>query len=814
MAQLCSSSAHPQPTSTSEIGSQEHQDGSRLCRICRKIDFNRYLGEEIGDSIHLGSWDSIRQSRDCPFCRLVVHSLESDPRLTPSTEVLLQNELSWKLGIELSPYDRSRSESYSNKYDLRSKAKYCSQDAYRFTLFCEEEEFLSRSRSRSRSVAHDILTPQTVPNRRSGARVPSSTIFTHSAAGDAYTPQDGPRKPMGIIQYLAHKEKHAENRQFFGRKISPDEVDIGLLRSWMDRCSTYHNGECDRDVRTVDSLPLNLRLIDVRRRCVIKVAEGEVPEYVALSYMWGSQKMKEETGMDPAMLLQKDIRCGPRGEMTPLQTKLPKTIEDAMTLTRLLGYRYLWNDALCIVQDATLEQKVPDLTNMKLIYSCASLTIAAAAGTHADYGIPGIGVPRRIHQNSEVVRDLRLATMFPSYTALENSSELLWNTRGWTFQEKLLSRRIILFTDYQVYFKCSESIWTEEVVLENGCLSTSVEARRAKYRWQPNRRRHVPDARAMEMKIYNGRLKIEDDWNYLGGFLDYAAAVQEYSKRKLTDPKDTLFAISGILETMEEVTGGFILGLPRKHFLESLLWYPDIGCVQTYNHTLKLPSWTWASSDFSRGGVSFDLMDVRQLRSLLTISMRAFRDDSKNGSPASQYSNPPKWVTRLSTFDWKALSLWGTYGNLVACLSWPLLQKDHTIRRMFYSDGSSMARIHFDLPISALNLPGPHQSRFIPELIQLAERYAKSGNESWRPSVERIPGDSHTLAFETVVVRFYIGKSISPRTHQSDDVGIFELTNSRGENVDDKKVTTFLPYLGVCRSKRQRSIPAGFRDGS
>ena len=67
--------------------------------------------------------------------------LESDPSLTPrlpDAGVFLANELSWKLGIELSPYDRSKkSESYSNKFDLRSMAGKCFLDAYRFTVTAE-----------------------------------------------------------------------------------------------------------------------------------------------------------------------------------------------------------------------------------------------------------------------------------------------------------------------------------------------------------------------------------------------------------------------------------------------------------------------------------------------------------------------------------------------------------------------------------------------------------------------------------------------------------------------------------------------------
>lgn len=90
-------------------------------------------------------------------------------------------------------------------------------------------------------------------------------------------------------------------------------------------------------------------------------------------------------------------------------------------------------------------------------------------------------MPRRHAQYSETVKGIPLAMMFPSFTELENSQLLIWNTRGWTFQEKILAKRILIFTNFQVYFRCSEAVWTEEIVMETERLSKSVEARPAKY---------------------------------------------------------------------------------------------------------------------------------------------------------------------------------------------------------------------------------------------------------------------------------------------------------------------------------------------
>jgi len=85
-----------------------------------------------------------------------------------------------------------------------------------------------------------------------------------------------------------------------------------------------------------------------------------------------------------------------------------------------LGFRYLWVDALCIVQDDDYANKVGHLSVMSAIYGLATLTIAAGAGDHADYGLPGITSPRKVAQYSEKINGMQLATMFPSYTRQEN----------------------------------------------------------------------------------------------------------------------------------------------------------------------------------------------------------------------------------------------------------------------------------------------------------------------------------------------------------------------------------------------------------
>jgi len=54
--------------------------------------------------------------------------------------------------------------------------------------------------------------------------------------------------------------------------------------------------------------------------------------------------------------------------------KLGLTIQDAIETTRRLGFRYIWVDALCIVQDDA-EQTACEIKQMSSIYKNATAVI-------------------------------------------------------------------------------------------------------------------------------------------------------------------------------------------------------------------------------------------------------------------------------------------------------------------------------------------------------------------------------------------------------------------------------------------------------
>lgn len=388
---------------------------TQLCRKCSKLNLKDAFYYEIRRR-RIGTWIDIVQSKHCPLCRLIVASLERGSGSLPDDEdeIIIANAPSWELGVERSPYDSTKTDSYSNRFDLRSKSNKCGYQAYRLVVEVEGRP-------------------------------------------DVY----------GVLQRVCRDDSSPE-RAFFGRPINPRNVNFALLRHWTTRCERWHGDSCGEDGVAGRGLPSNLRLIDVRRRRIVTVSTSLYRKcsYLTLSYVWGVEAMRSETGTIPQTLTRSMVTKDSNGrENTSLPNNLPRTIEDAIYLTKELGFDYIWVDALCIVQDDPPEEKNKSLKRMDAIYNCSALTIVAASGCHADVGIPGIGLHRTNAPYVESIEKMHISTMSPSYTDLENSRSLTWNKRGWTFQEKILAKRLLLFTDYQVYFKCAESIWIEEAYM-------------------------------------------------------------------------------------------------------------------------------------------------------------------------------------------------------------------------------------------------------------------------------------------------------------------------------------------------------------
>ncbi|KKP01317.1 hypothetical protein THAR02_06559 [Trichoderma harzianum] len=130
--------------------------------------------------------------------------------------------------------------------------------------------------------------------------------------------------------------------------------------------------------------------------------------------------------------------------------KLARTITDAMDLARKLSCPFFWTDCICIVQgpgQEEIDERTMFLNEMASIYANAYVTIVAAEGADGNSGIGRCSEPRDT---------LWSEMQFPGHTLLLGRDcdtrhalygrDKTWSTRGWTFQESYLSRRVFVFT--------------------------------------------------------------------------------------------------------------------------------------------------------------------------------------------------------------------------------------------------------------------------------------------------------------------------------------------------------------------------------
>lgn len=309
------------------------------------------------------------------------------------------------------------------------------------------------------------------------------------------------------------------------------------------------------------------RLIDVKTKAVVQLANVHIAdfEYIALSYVWGSaQRLVMNLGnMDNL------------GEPGALNGTVSETIEDAMSLTAMLGIQYLWVDALCILQDDPLD-KSHQLPFMDQVYRYSQLTIIAAAGADAEAGLPGLSEPRALREHIIKVKDgtaespdihlagaLKIRPMWHSNCLFDTT----WRTRGWTLQEKAVSRRTLTFTPTQIYWHCREATWMEGIFSETSLV-------------KPMLYDSTMETEFLRINSKMGEAETFDD-SLESAWEQLRAQIVEFSARHLTNPGDALDAFSAILQEFRRTTGeNFLWATPVTRFELGLCWNQAAPIVQ------------------------------------------------------------------------------------------------------------------------------------------------------------------------------------------------------------------------------------------
>jgi len=186
--------------------------------------------------------------------------------------------------------------------------------------------------------------------------------------------------------------------------------------------------------------------------------KDERGDYVALSHCWGTFVGLPGQSED-CRTLRHNIDT--RLEKIDM-SRLPKTFQDAIRVTRELGKRYLWIDSLCIVQDDE-EDWAREAKTMETVYSMAYCTIAATSSISSAGGFLGSRPKRKYLKIKMELKGLKtpmyVCEMIDNFH--QDVEESVLNKRGWVLQERALSRRIIHFSATQTYWECGMGVHCE-----------------------------------------------------------------------------------------------------------------------------------------------------------------------------------------------------------------------------------------------------------------------------------------------------------------------------------------------------------------
>jgi hypothetical protein len=280
---------------------------------------------------------------------------------------------------------------------------------------------------------------------------------------------------------------------------------------------------------------------------------------------------------------------------------LPNLISDAISLSKDLGENYLCVDRLCIVQDDT-EEKPGQIAAMDKIYRSANFSIIAALNTREGTGLPGVPGQPRGSSIWTPARDCEVegrGIRANGVTAIVRPS--LWNKRGWTFQERVLSRRRLFITESQVIFECSRGKAYEEFTY---LPQRPHEPHDPESPQDPEmeRQRQLEEQERRQIPAFSPRSRYDSDCDIYynmkssTSLVDYFYWVEDYTSRELSYGSDVLNAFAGVDNYLtESLKSHLVFGHSERYLPQTLMWSCH-GLADRRIEMPQIPSWSWASS--------------------------------------------------------------------------------------------------------------------------------------------------------------------------------------------------------------------------
>jgi Heterokaryon incompatibility protein (HET) len=299
-------------------------------------------------------------------------------------------------------------------------------------------------------------------------------------------------------------------------------------------------------------------------------------QYLTLSYCWGPRQDYVLTTDNLQSCIQGlDI------------SKLSRTIRDAIEVTKSLGFKYLWVDALCIIQDSE-KSKTSELSVMYRIYEDSSLTIVAASAASAYDGFLGV---RKTSERKTFIIPCRLGQDRFSLISMQeheqyDDSREPANERAWTLQEQLLSPRLLIYASHTLQWHCRTMTCNLGDSYHAPNLSSIP---RLPFIDSGSKVALTSGDKARQRPIEDAQLTLQH-WMRL---------IISYSYRDATLPSDKLTALAALALYFSPILGPhYFAGIWGELFLQQLCWHsPSDTIFFSSPSQYRAPSWSWASVD-------------------------------------------------------------------------------------------------------------------------------------------------------------------------------------------------------------------------
>ncbi|KAM7203907.1 hypothetical protein V8F33_001878 [Rhypophila sp. PSN 637] len=329
-----------------------------------------------------------------------------------------------------------------------------------------------------------------------------------------------------------------------------------LVCRWLSTCLKEHprcgSGAAARlptrvlDVGLVASDPVKLY-----------ASQGEDARYICLTYCWGNAqfiKTTKETLEDHQKNIQFDL--------------FPQTFRDTILIARALGIRYVWIDSLCIIQDDSAD------------WAHESMAPGWAKSPTSGCFPPS---EKGLEVESVLAREV---FHFYKRSVASRDDHFPLLARPWTYQERILSPRILYFSGHESIWDCRDV----RICECGGARHVENELNKGGFY------NLVSDQQSLDNKAYNHRQL----WRTM---------VTEYTTHQLSHLSDRLPAILGLANEMQHRRKSeYLAGLWRDTLIQDMCWRKvissppptrkvDKGRLRTPLNQQRAPTWSWGSVD-------------------------------------------------------------------------------------------------------------------------------------------------------------------------------------------------------------------------